>query len=174
MRSVTLLPKKVLTPVVADPLQKERETQLINEHKSLDKGLVAGLVKKSNRILISISSHRFPIDLFPDTVNVEEGRVTVITREFFFSSQIHSVDIKDISNIFINFGPFFAQLVLVSKTFAENEIRVRALWKNEAVMLRRIVEGLRVFESKQIDTSVYSKAELITKLEELSKTAIVT
>ncbi|KKU43250.1 MAG: hypothetical protein UX59_C0024G0006 [Microgenomates group bacterium GW2011_GWA1_46_7] len=32
-----------------------------------DKVVVAGLVRKSNRILASISTHKFPIDLFPDT-----------------------------------------------------------------------------------------------------------
>lgn len=139
-----------------------------------DKNLVAGLVRKSNRILTTISTHKFPIDLFPDTINVEEGRVTVITRYFFFSSQVHSVDIKDISNVMINVSPFFAELVIISKTFAENEIRIKNLRKNEAVFARRIIEGLRSFESKQIDTSNYKKEELIAKLEELSTTEIVT
>jgi hypothetical protein len=173
MRTTTLFSKKTATPVAADPLQKQRETQLVDEHKVLDKNLVAGLVKKSNRILVSISSHKFPIDLFPSTVNVEEGRVTIITREFL-TSQIHSVDIKDISNIFIDMSPFFAELVLVSKTFAENEIRIMGLRKDEAVIARRIIEGLRIFEEKQIDTSAYSKEELVKKLEELSTTKIVT
>lgn len=76
-----------------------------------DKAVVAGLVKKSNRILASISTHKFPIDLFPDSLNVEEGRITIITRTFV---------------------------------------------------------------SKGIDTSVYTKKELITKLKELSNTEIVT
>lgn len=73
------------------------------------------LVKKSNRILASISTHNF-LNLFPDTINIEESRVTVITRNFFLSSQIHSVDIKDISNVFINTAPFF-----VIKLTWENE-----------------------------------------------------
>lgn len=155
-KRITLWPKKV--PV----LQAPEETQV-----------VADLVKKSNRIIVSICSHKFPIDLFPDTINVEEGRVTVIDRDFFFSSHVHSVDIKDISNIFINTTPFFAQLVIVSVTFTENEIRIRNLRKEEAIFVRRIIEGLRIFEEKQIDTSVYTKEELIAKLEELSKTEIV-
>jgi hypothetical protein len=174
MRNTTLWPKKNAVPLVADPLQKQRNNQLTNEHKVLDVDLVAGLVKKSNRILMTISTHKFPIDLFPDTINVEEGRVTIITRDFFFTSQVHSVDIKDISNIFIDMAPFFAELVLVSKTFAENEIRVKGLRKSEAVVIRRIVEGLRTFENKQIDTSTYTKDELVTKLEQLSTTEIVT
>ena len=69
--------------------------------------------------------------------------------------------------------PFFAQLVIVSMTFTENEIRIRNLWKKEAVFVRRIIEGLRIFKDKQIDTSSYSNQELIIKLQELSKTEIV-
>lgn len=139
-----------------------------------DKIAVAELVKKSNRILATISTHRFPIDLFPDSITVEEGRVTVIRRRFFMSSQVHSVDLKDISNVFLNLTPFFAQLVIVSKTFTENEIRVSSLWKDEAVLVRRIIEGLRIFESKQIDTSIFTPHDLVQKLRELSTTEIVT
>jgi len=157
----------------ADILQRQEDANLADKHERLEKNLVAELVKKSNRILVSIRSHRFPFDLFPDTINVEEGRITIITRNFFSSSEVHSVDIKDITNIFINTGPFFAQLVVVSKTFTENEIRIRNLRKREAVFARRIVEGLRVFEIKQIDTSIYTAEELIVKLKELSTTEIV-
>ena len=68
------------------------------EQKKLNSQAVADLVKKSNRILVSISSHAFPFDLFPNTINVEEGRVTIINRHLF-SSEVHSVDIKYISNM---------------------------------------------------------------------------
>lgn len=164
--SVTIWPEK-------PPVQPEVVTQALNNKKAVDSKIVEGLVKKSNRILVSISSHRLLFDFFPDTFNVEEGRVTIITRTFFLSSEVHSVDIKDISNIFINTAPFFAQLVIISKSFAENEIVVKYLRKKEAVFARRIIEGLRIFESKQIDTSAYTKDALIAKLEQLSTTEIV-
>lgn len=156
------------------PMQGQEQVLIVNKDSAIDKSLVAGLVRKSNRILLTISTHRFPIDLFPDTLNVEEGRVTVINRTFFMSSQIHSVDIKDISNIFVNTAPFYAQLVIVSKTFKANEIKINCLWKDEAVFARRIIEGLRIFENKQIDTSNYTNRELIAKLKQLSTTEIVT
>ena len=98
--NITIWPKKLDTQV-------ELQTQITGNKKSADKNTVEGLVRKSNRILVSISSHKFPIDLFPETINVEEGRITIITRSFFSSSQVHSVDIRDISNIFINTAPFF-------------------------------------------------------------------
>jgi len=141
--------------------------------KELDAVAVENLVKISNRILVSISSHAFFFDLFPDTINVEEGRITIINRHFL-SSEIHSIDIKDISNIFINTTIFFSQLVIISKTFEENEVKIRNLRTGEAIFARRIIEGLRIFVAKQIDTSCYTKEELIEKLKELSTTEIVT
>jgi len=89
------------------------------------------------------------------------------------SSEVHSVDIKNISNILINNSVLFSQLVIISKTFEENEIRIGNLRTKEAVFARRIIEGLRIFEKEQIDTSSYTKEELIAKLEELSTTEIV-
>lgn len=175
--SVTVWPEKLYTQQeVDDSYQKGKDSQTTKAKKiqKADKSLVAGLVRKSNRILATIFTHRFPFDLFPDTINIEEGRITIITRYFFFSSQVHSIDIKDISNIFINMAPFFAQLVIVSKTFRENEIKIKNLRKEDAVFARRIIEGLRIFANNQIDTSNYTKEDLIAKLEELSTTEIVT
>lgn len=168
----TIIPTSVTTDT--QPTPQEVVFQIVENNKAVDNNLVAGLVKKSNRILVTISTHRLPFDFFPDTLNVEEGRITVITRSFFLSSQVHSVDIKDISNIFINTAPFYAQLIIVSKTFAKNEIRIKHLWKHEAIYVRRIVEGLRIFEGKQIDTSVFTVADLKAKLRQLSTTEIVT
>jgi hypothetical protein len=175
--NVTVWPEKLYTQHEVDDLLGKKadrqETQNAESVERLDNRTVANLVKKSNRILASISSHTFPLDLFPDSVNVEEGRVTIIVRHLL-SSNVHSVDIKDISNVFINTTIFYSQLVIVSNTFEDNEVRIRNLWPKEAVYIRRIIEGLRIFENKQIDTSKYTKDELIIKLEELSTTEIVT
>lgn len=171
---VTAIPESGAMPQISSSVSNLEVAAMVEKGKMVDKSLIAGLTKKSNRILVTISTHRLPFDFFPDTLNVEEGRLTIINRSFFLSSQIHSVDIKDISNVFVNTAPFFAQLVIISKTFTKNEIRIKYLWKDEAVLVRRIIEGLRTFQSKQIDTSVFTVVELITKLKELSTTEIVT
>lgn len=160
--------------VPSEATQIAEENRAVDKQEREDDRTVAELVKKSNRILATVSTHGFPFDPFPDTINIEEGRVTIITRTFFLSSRVHSVDIKDVSNVFVNVAPFFAQLVIVSKTFAANEIKINNLRKDDAVFARRIIEGLRTFVSKQIDTSTYSVKELVAKLQELSTTEIVT
>lgn len=149
-----------------------KEAQTKKKEKRLNKRKVAKLVKKSNRILVSISSHAFPIDIFPNVINIEEKRITIIDRHFL-SSEVHSIDIKNISNVLINNSIFFSELNIISKTYEENEIRVNNLRTKDAVFARRIIEGLRIFENENVDTYDYTKKELIAKLEELSKTKIV-
>ncbi len=135
-----------------------------------EKEVVKGLVRQARRVLVEARSHRFPMDLFPDTITVDEAKVTVITRRFFWSSEVHGVDLKDVTNVFINTSPFFAQLVIVSKTFEENVIKISSMWMKDAVYVRRIIEGMRVMIHKEVDTAVYSRDELMAKLEELSVT----
>lgn len=162
-------------PVLTPELNVTQEvTKAVITEKIIDKKIIAGLVAKSNRIISSISTHRLPFDFFPDTINVEENRVNIIVRDFFFSSRVHSVDIKDISNVFISMTPFFAQLIIVSKTFAQNQVKIGGLWKDDAIYSRRIIEGLRQFAAQQVDTSVFTTTELIDKLQKLSTTEIVT
>lgn len=158
-------------PSLAKQIKEESQTK--NRQKRQSAKTVANLVSKSNRILAGVSSRAFPFDLFPNTINIEEGRITIIKRHFL-SSEVHSVDIKDISNVFINTTIFRSQLVIISRTFEENEIKIKNLRTGEAVFARRLIEGLRVFEDKQIDTSGFTKDELVAKLEELSTTQIVT
>ncbi len=63
--------------------------------------------------------------------------------------------------------------MIISKTFEENEIKIRSLRNSEAIYVRRIIEGLRTFNNNQINTSTYTLQELLSKLEELSTTEIV-
>lgn len=137
--------------------------------KVKDKILVDQLVKKPSRLLATIRTHKFPIDLFPDTILVEEGKVIVVTRKFLLTSQVYSVDIKNISNVLINTAPLFAELVIVSNTFAKNEIRIKYLWKEQAVEIRKVIEGLRILEAEGVDTSIFSKDDLYSKLMQLTR-----
>lgn len=155
------------------PSEVEQQDLLkARKKKTKDSDMMADLVNKSNRILMSVSTHSFPFNFFPSTLNIEEKRITIITRRFL-SSDVHSIDIRNITNVFINISIFYSQLTIISKTYAENEIRLSGIRTKEAVLARRIIEGLRVFEQNKIDTHGYSKLDLISKLEELSKTEIV-
>jgi len=153
--------------------EKGQEEAVKNHFRKIetDQHKLDDMMTKSNRIIISISSV-FPWDFFPDSINVEETRVTVIQRQLF-ASQVHSVDIKNISNVFIDNDIFFTALTIVSSTFEENTIKIMKLRKKEADLTRRLIEGMRMFIEKDIDTSKYTTEELVGKLEELSTTKTV-
>jgi hypothetical protein len=153
---------------VTDQALKEegKNEQTINKatKKAEDKQTVSDLIKKSNRRIISISS-LFPWTLFPNTIEVEESRVTFIFRQLL-AAQSHSVDIKDISNVFIQSSPFFATLQIVSRTFVQNDITIGHLDAKKAQRVKMVIEGLRTFVENNIDTSNYEVNELIAKIEE--------
>ena len=129
-----------------------------------DKQTVDDLIRKSNRCIVRISAI-FPWDFFPDTIEVEESRVTYIFHQLL-GSQTHSVEIKDISNVILEKSPFFATLQLVSRTFVENNITIGHLNPKKALQVKTIIEGLRTFNEHDIDTSNYEIEELIAKIHE--------
>lgn len=164
-------------PFVSNTPKKDSESTQdltksgINEHvknvatkEEDDKQIIDDLVMKSNRSIIRISS-LFPWDLFPNTIDVEETRVTFKFRQFL-SYQTHSVDIKDISNVFLESSIFFASLQIVSRTYTQNDIKIGNLSKNKAKKVLRIIEGLRTFAEHDLNTSHYKIHELIAKIEE--------
>lgn len=158
-----------------DTHQKNHTQSGINEHakntaqkNEEDRVRVNDLVRKSNRRVISITS-TFPWDLFPNTIDVEESRVTFRFSQFL-ASQSHSVDIRDISNVFIESSPFFSSLQVVSRTYVQNDIKIGKLNKAEARKVKRIIEGLRTLTEHNINTSNYELDELIAKIEEFHTT----
>ena len=136
-----------------------------------DRNKLDDLIRKSNRSIISISSVS-PWSFSPNTIDVEESRVTFIFRQLF-ASQSHSVDIKDISNVFIESGFFFATLQIVSRTFIQNDIKIEYLWKKEAYRAKDIIEGLRTFIQNDINSSNYEIDDLVNKLNELNISKVV-
>ncbi|RJR28932.1 hypothetical protein C4564_03840 [Candidatus Microgenomates bacterium] len=157
--------QKTIVPTTSEKFFSQDEVDILIAKNTGDRTL-ASLLQKSNKLLFTMTSV-FPLDIFPNTINIEEGRITIITRHLF-SSEEHSIDIKNISNVFIYTSIFFSQLVVISKTFEENEIKLRNLIPSQAVYARRIIEGLRVIDHAEIDTSGFSKRELIEMLEKLS------
>jgi hypothetical protein len=152
--------KKSLETEGMEEYAKSQTIRIANEKHKVD-----DLVRKSNRSVITISS-TFPWNIFPNTIDVEEGRVTFIFRQFL-TSQTHSVDIKDISNVFIESGFFFATLQVVSRTFVQNDIKINYLDKYQAIKVKSVIEALRTFNHNNIDTSNYEVKELVEKLSEL-------
>jgi len=138
--------KRSTSTAVIEDTEKSPETKGIEQHArnvivkaENDKQKIDELIRKSNRSIISISSV-FPWNFFANTIDVEESRVTFIFRQLF-ASQSHSVDIKDISNVFIESGILFSTLQVVSRTFIQNDIKIEYLKKRKLGQKSKMQEG---------------------------------
>lgn len=141
--------------------------QSLSARRAKNKHYTEELVRKSNREVLSISSV-FPWDFFPTTIRIQENKVSFIFRQFL-TSQEQDVDIRDISNTHIEQGFLLAKLKVISNTFANQPVIVDHLRRKDAQRARMYIQGLQVFNQKNIDTSDYEIKELIQKLGELQK-----
>jgi hypothetical protein len=152
------------------PEQKgyDEHVQKVQKDKEDTRLKMDSLIKKSNRRIISINSFSFiPFGLFKDTIEVEESRVIFIFKQPF-TFQSHTLDISDISNVFIQSAFLFTKMQIVSRTFVQNDITINYLNKHKAEEVRKIIEGLRTFALAKIDTSIYEIDELLQKIDELN------
>ncbi|RJQ25972.1 hypothetical protein C4577_04465 [Candidatus Parcubacteria bacterium] len=128
------------------------------------------LVDNSKKILFKTKAV-FPFDFFPDELTIDFNKVNLIIRDFFGSGRVHSVFIKDISDVFVYKTPFFSTIEIVDVGFVENSIKMKFLKNKDAMRARRIIQGLIITSKQDIDLAVLGLEipDIIKKLEELGK-----
>ncbi len=127
------------------------------------------LVRGCKRMLYKLSAI-FPFDLFPDEIIIDECKVSVVFREFFFSDDIHSINIEQIRDVDVETGPFFAKLQIVPDGYPSKPLIVRYLSKKQAYRARSIIQGLMVAKRNNIDLGKIDEPDLAGKLESLGRT----
>lgn len=138
---------------------------------SLDRIKFDSLVRGCRTMLLKISAV-FPFDLFPDELIIDECKVSIVFREFFFSADIHSINIEMIRDVDVETGPFFAKLQIVPDGFPGHPLVVRYLKKGDAYKARSIIQGLMVAKRNDIDLAKIDETDLVNKLELLGKTHV--
>jgi hypothetical protein len=148
-------------------VEEHVKNQMIKQEEA--KSIMNKLEIKSNRKIISIKSFSLiPFDMSFNVIEVEESRIIFLFKQPF-SYQSHSVDMLDISNVFIESAWFFAKMRIVSRTFIQNDITIDYLNKAKATKVQMVIEGLRTFAKAKIDTSIYEIDELLLKLETINQ-----
>jgi hypothetical protein len=111
----------------------------------------------------------FPFTLFPSTVSVDKNKVDIVQRFFFSSGGILSVLIEDIARIEVQLGVLFGTLIIKDKTLTQRQTKIPYLWKNHAIKIREIVEGLIIGEREHIDIKNVHPKELVSRLERIGR-----
>lgn len=135
------------------------------------------LIEQTSHVLLKTSTV-FPFDFFPDDITIEQNKVNVVCREFFFSEDIHGILIKTIKDVEVQTSLLFATLRIVPDVYAGKPIVVKYLRKSDALRARRIILGLMTIresndndstQENNIDLTEISKEGVKRRVEELGK-----
>lgn len=147
------------TAAVSDETHSKKQGHETKELKEI--------VTQSHEILMSANTV-FPISLFPDTVTVDRTKVTIIKRDFFWSSDVMRIRIEDVLNVSATVGPLFGSLTVASRVMSTiDHFKIDHFWRNDALRLKHMIQGYVIAQHNKIDTAHLSKAELIETLIEL-------
>lgn len=159
------LPKSLpnAPPKIVNEIKEEGIKDTAKHVEKLDE-----LVAVSQNVLYKCSSF-FPFDFFPDEISIEPAQVNVKQKVFFWTSQMVSIPIKNISDVIINTIPFFASMTIVDRFFRQDTVTVSFLKKDEAHQARKIIQGLVIATREGVDVSKIEVKELIRRAEALGK-----
>lgn len=135
------------------------------DHKQQNTERLEDLIDKTQPLLRIRTS--IPLDPFPNEIVIDANKVSIIYRYFFASENIHSVFIKDISDVLVETSLIFSTLKIVDVGFTENSIDINYLKTKDALKARRIIQGLVVAQKNGIDLSKCEQSEIADKVEEL-------
>ena len=126
-------------------------------------------VSQSHEVLMTANTV-FPITLFPDSVTLDRTKVTIIRRDFFWSSNVLSIRIEDVLNVQVSVGPLFGSLTIASRVMSTvDHFQIKHLWRSDAIRLKHIIQGYVIAQHNRIDTSHLNKRDLVSTLIELGQ-----
>lgn len=123
-------------------------------------------VKGSQRILFKAKT-LFPFDLFPDELIIDENKIDIVSGIFFFSKDIFSIPIDNISGVDSSYDLFFGQLRIEAWGLNKNPSPIRFLSKHDAEKARSIINGLVMANKNDIDLKSIPLSKTKIQLEEI-------
>ncbi len=125
------------------------------------------LLSLSNNVIFRTTTI-FPLDIFPTTLVIDYSQIHVISKMFFLSDRIRSIDIENIAEVTAVVVPFFATLNIVEASSPTTPITLKYLKKDQALKARRIIQGMIISKKMEIDiTKMKNDSDLVQKLEKL-------
>lgn len=125
------------------------------------------MVKESSEVLASARTV-FPMTLFPDSIIVDRSKITIVKRDFFWTSRVISIQIEDILNVESGVGPFFGSLNVASRVMSTvDHFRIDYFWRSDAIFLKHLIQGYVIAKHNKIDTNQLTREEVVETLTEL-------
>lgn len=126
-------------------------------------------VRRSHEVLASARTV-FPMKLFPDRVILDRTKITIVRRDFFWSSNVVSIRIEDVLNVTCGMGPLFGSISISSRVMNSiDHFEINFLWRSDAMQLKDLIQGYVIAKHNKINTNDLSRKELIETISELGR-----
>ena len=152
----------------ADPQDNDSPKATVQRIGGRNARKISEAIGHSQDILF-IASTVFPFTLFPDTVAVDREKVTVVNRMFFRVAEIVSIRIHDVLNITADVGPFFGAVRIQTRFFESDIHYIKFLRRDDALRLKRLLQGYVIAAQKEIDCDAFTAEELTKLLDEMGQ-----
>lgn len=124
-------------------------------------------VRKSHQVLGYVRTV-FPMKLFPTTVVLDRSKLTIVRRDFFWTSNVISVRIEDILNVSCGVGPLFGSITVSSRVMNSiDHFEVSFLWRSDATHIKNMIQGYMIAKHDGIDTEHLTQEEMVETIYEL-------
>lgn len=143
--------------------QDEKKSQQNSEKENVKK--FDAVVHGTNHVLLTIKAV-FPFDFFPDRVVIDSNKINVIRKSFFLTEKLHSISVKNITDVYVQTAPFFGALHIMDNAVANNVIIVKYLWKRDAEKARRLIQGLLEASKHEVDIHMVSEQDRMDRVRE--------
>ncbi len=111
--------------------------------------------------------------VFPQEVILDRTKITVIKRNFFWSSDVVSMRVEDVLNISSSVGPVFGSITISSRVMnSVDHFEIDGFWRKDATWLERIIQGYLIARQNGVPTDHLSCEELAKTLYEYSGTNV--
>lgn len=108
--------------------------------------------------------------LFPHEIILDRTKITVIKRNFFWSSDVVSIRIEDILNVSACVGPLFGSVTMASRVMSSvDHFEIDRFWRADALALKQIIQGYLIARQNGLATDHLSHKQLVDTLRELGK-----
>lgn len=110
----------------------------------------------------------FPIKLFPDDIVVDRTKISIIKRDFFWTSNVISFRVEDVLNVSCSIGPLFGSLTIASRVMSSvDHFQINYLWRNDAIRMKHLIQGHIIAKQSNLETDKLTREEMIETLCEL-------
>lgn len=124
------------------------------------------LVDESSHIILRVKT-LFPFDFFPDEITIDQQKVSIRQAYFFWSSQVRTLEFKDIFNIEVQHNLFFAKIIISDRFFSQAPLEVNYLTKSDALLIQQVIQALQIVTKENIDIRSIPTNQLLDKLKQI-------